>query len=71
MECICWKVEYSHLNGGDWKGGKKIMNSIQESITEESIRENNINSVEVHPQLINNSHIMDGAIVGAGYLWPF
>jgi len=49
MECICWKVKYSHLNGGDWKGGKKIMNSIEESIAKECIRENNINSVEVHP----------------------
>ncbi len=39
MECIYWKVQYSHLNGGDWKGGKKIMNSIQGSIAKESIKE--------------------------------
>jgi hypothetical protein len=30
----------------------------------------NINSVEVHPQLSNNSHPVDGALVGAGSLWP-
>jgi hypothetical protein len=30
----------------------------------------NINSVEVHPQLINNGHPMDGALVGVGSLWP-
>jgi len=29
----------------------------------------NINSVEVHPQLSNNSHPVDGALVGAGSLW--
>jgi hypothetical protein len=29
----------------------------------------NINSVEVHPQLINNGHPMDGALVGVGSLW--
>ncbi len=30
----------------------------------------NINSVEVHPQLSNNSHPVDGALVGAGSLSP-
>ncbi len=30
----------------------------------------NINSVEVHPQLSNNRHPVDGALVGAGSLWP-
>jgi hypothetical protein len=30
----------------------------------------NINSVEVHPQLSNNSHPVDGALVGSGSLWP-
>jgi len=30
----------------------------------------NINSVEVHPQLSNNGHLVDGALVGAGSLWP-
>jgi hypothetical protein len=29
----------------------------------------NINSVEVHPQLSNNGHPLDGAPVGAGSLW--
>jgi hypothetical protein len=29
----------------------------------------NINSVEVHPQLSNNGHRVDGALVGAGSLW--
>jgi hypothetical protein len=29
----------------------------------------NINSLEVHPQLSNNKHPMDGALVGAGSLW--
>jgi hypothetical protein len=29
----------------------------------------NINSVEVHPQLSNNRHPLDGAPVGAGSLW--
>jgi hypothetical protein len=29
----------------------------------------NINLVEVHPQLSNNGHPMDGARVGAGSLW--
>jgi hypothetical protein len=29
----------------------------------------NINSVEVHPQLRNNGHPLDGAQVGAGSLW--
>jgi hypothetical protein len=31
----------------------------------------NINSVEVHPQLSNNGHPVDGALVGAGSMWPF
>jgi hypothetical protein len=30
----------------------------------------NINSVEVHPQLSNNGHSVDGVLVGAGSLWP-
>jgi hypothetical protein len=30
----------------------------------------NINSVEVHPQLNHNGHPVDGALVGAGSLWP-
>jgi hypothetical protein len=30
----------------------------------------NINSVEVHPQLSNNGHPVDGALLGAGSLWP-
>jgi hypothetical protein len=30
----------------------------------------NINSVEVHPQLSNNRHPVDDALVGAGSLWP-
>jgi hypothetical protein len=30
----------------------------------------NINSVEVHPQLSNNGHPVDGALVSAGSLWP-
>jgi hypothetical protein len=29
-----------------------------------------INSVEVHSQLSNNRHPVDGALVGAGSLWP-
>jgi hypothetical protein len=29
----------------------------------------NNNSVEVHPQLSNNGHPVDGALVGAGLLW--
>ncbi len=29
-----------------------------------------INSVEVHPQLSNNGHPVDGALVGAGLQWP-
>jgi hypothetical protein len=29
----------------------------------------NINSVEVHPQLSNNGHPVDGALVSAGSLW--
>jgi hypothetical protein len=31
----------------------------------------NINSVEVHPQLSNNGHPVDGVLVGAGSLWPW
>ncbi len=30
----------------------------------------NINGVEVHPQLSNNDHPVDGAVVGAGSMWP-
>jgi len=30
----------------------------------------NINPVEVHPQLRHNGHPVDGAVVGAGSLWP-
>jgi hypothetical protein len=30
----------------------------------------NINSVEVHPQLNNNRHPVDGVLVGAGSMWP-
>jgi hypothetical protein len=30
----------------------------------------NINSVEVHPHVSNNGHSVDGALVGAGSLWP-
>jgi hypothetical protein len=29
-----------------------------------------INSVEVHLQLSHNGHPVDGALVGAGSLWP-
>jgi hypothetical protein len=29
----------------------------------------NINSVEVHPQLSNKGHPVDGVLVGAGSLW--
>jgi hypothetical protein len=29
----------------------------------------NINSVEVHPELSNNAHPVDGALMGAGSLW--
>jgi len=29
----------------------------------------NINSVEVHPQLSDNGHPVDAALVGAGSLW--
>jgi len=28
------------------------------------------NSVEDHPQLSNDKHPVDGALVGAGSLWP-
>jgi hypothetical protein len=31
----------------------------------------NINSVEVNPQLSNNGHPVDDALVGAGSLWPW
>jgi hypothetical protein len=31
----------------------------------------NINPVEVHPQLSNNNHILDGALMGAGSLQPY
>jgi len=30
----------------------------------------NINSVEVHPQLNNNGHLVDGVLVGVGLVWP-
>jgi len=30
----------------------------------------NINSVEVHPQVSNNGHPVDDALVGAGSRWP-
>ncbi len=30
----------------------------------------NINSVDVHPQLINKGHSVDGVMVGVGSLWP-
>jgi hypothetical protein len=30
----------------------------------------NINSVQVHPQLSNNGHVVDGALVGAASQWP-
>jgi hypothetical protein len=30
----------------------------------------NINSGEVHSELCNNGHPVDGALVGAGSLWP-
>jgi hypothetical protein len=29
----------------------------------------NIDSVEVHPQLSNNGHVVDGVLVGVGSLW--
>jgi hypothetical protein len=28
------------------------------------------NSVEAHPQLSHNRHLVDGALVGTGSLWP-
>ncbi len=31
----------------------------------------NINSLEVHPQLSNNGHPVDGVLVGADSLWLF
>jgi hypothetical protein len=31
----------------------------------------NINSVEINPQLSKNEHPVDGALVGAGSLWPY
>jgi hypothetical protein len=30
----------------------------------------NINSLEVHPQISNIGHPMDGALVGVGLVWP-
>jgi hypothetical protein len=30
----------------------------------------NMKSIEVHPQLSNNCHPVDGALVGVGSLWP-
>ncbi len=30
----------------------------------------NVNSVEVHPQLSDNGHPVDGALVGAASQWP-
>jgi hypothetical protein len=30
----------------------------------------NINSVEVHAQLSNKGHLVDGELVGAGSKWP-
>jgi hypothetical protein len=27
------------------------------------------NSIEVHPQLNNNMHLMDGTLMGVGLLW--
>jgi hypothetical protein len=30
----------------------------------------NTNLIEVHPQLSNNKHPVDGALVGVGSLWP-
>jgi hypothetical protein len=30
----------------------------------------NINSLEVHPQLNNNGHLVDGMLVGVNSLWP-
>jgi len=30
----------------------------------------NINPVEVHPQLSHSGHPVDGAVMGAGSLWP-
>jgi len=30
----------------------------------------NINSIEIHPQLMNNGHPVDDDLVGAGSLWP-
>jgi hypothetical protein len=29
----------------------------------------NINSIDIHPQLSNNMHLMDVALVGVGSLW--
>jgi hypothetical protein len=31
----------------------------------------NVNSVEVHPQLSNNRHPVDGVLMGAGSLWSY
>jgi len=30
----------------------------------------NINLIEIHPQLSNNGHLVEGALVGASSLWP-
>jgi hypothetical protein len=30
----------------------------------------NIDSVDIHPQLSNNRHPVDGVLAGAGSLWP-
>ncbi len=30
----------------------------------------NINSLEVHPKLNNNGHLVDGVLVGVSSLWP-
>jgi hypothetical protein len=30
----------------------------------------NKNSIEIHPQLSNKMHPMDGELVGVGSLWP-
>jgi hypothetical protein len=30
----------------------------------------NVHSIEVHLQLSNNRHLLDGVQVGAGSLWP-
>jgi hypothetical protein len=30
----------------------------------------NITSIEVHPQVNNNKHLMDGALVDVSSMWP-